>query len=47
MGMIKKGVSAEVNAVGVIMSVFNFLVLLIVVKFIGIKQVAGSAVKGS
>lgn len=47
MGMIKKGVSAEVNAIGVIMSVFNFLVLLIVVKFIGIKQVAGSAVKGS
>ncbi|KFI52729.1 ABC transporter permease [Bifidobacterium biavatii] len=47
MGMIKKGVSAEVNAIGVIMSVFNILVLLIVVRFIGIRQVAGSAVKGS
>lgn len=47
MGMIKKGISAEVNAIGVIMSLFNILVLLIVVRFIGIRQVAGSAVKGS
>jgi ABC-type spermidine/putrescine transport system permease subunit II len=43
MGMIKKGVTPEVNAIGVIVMLFNLLVLAVIVKVVGIKQTVATA----
>lgn len=42
MSMIKKGITPEVNAMGVIITLFNLLVLAIIVKVVGVKQAVSS-----
>lgn len=46
MSMIKKGVNPVVNAIGLIVTVFNLLVLAVAVKAVGIKSTV-SAISGS
>lgn len=43
MGLIKKGITPEVNAMGVIVTLFNLLVLAILVKIVGVKQTVAAA----
>ena len=42
MSMIKKGITPEVNAIGVIITLFNLLVLAVIVKVVGVKQAVSS-----
>lgn len=43
MSMIKKGITPEVNAMGVIVTLFNLIVLAILVKVVGLKQTVAAA----
>ncbi len=43
MSMIKKGITPEVNAIGVIVTLFNLLVLAVVIKIAGVKQAVSAA----
>ena len=46
MNMLKKGITPEVNAIGVVVTLFNLVVLAIIVKFAGFRSVV-SAMGGS
>lgn len=43
MSMIKKGITPEVNAIGVIVTLFNLLVLAVLVKVVGVRQTVAAA----
>lgn len=43
MGMIKKGITPEVNAIGVIVMLFNVVVLAIITKIVGVQQTVAAA----
>ena len=45
MSLIKKGITPEVNAMGVIVTLFNLIVLFVIVKVVGVRQ-AVSALGG-
>jgi len=42
MSMIKKGITPEVNAMGVLITLFNLAVLAVIVKSVGVKQAVSS-----